>query len=832
MHLPAILALGLAALALTPADAPAANKIKWLVHGGKCNPPRKQKAELAVASPSDVTPLGCCPNLPAPGSGEDQKTRPNVILFVSDDQGECHYGQAGSCRSVKTGADIPAPSTPNLDALAAYGTVFPIAHNTSSWCFPSLNTIVTGRYQRDWKADRNGYIEGEVPTIAKMLRRLTGVALPDRLAVTATSDPDSLDVVGGYCTLRAGKFALGDDGFNAETTAHHNLARVPCEFGGSESTPKCGADRSNAQVKDIQALQGVYEFIDQMVYEEASVLHAQRFFVWYAPRLPHTPLTAAGRKGTLDEAREPIIHFLFGDLIGSSKLRKAGLRTGWYNESAPPPVDVFTESKGGSVYSMYGNVWWADDSVRAIWKFLHQLSQSHCRSTTTFRGQLPAKNNGAECSPGYTLTSGGVRDLWDNTVMLHLSDNGYQLPHSKHNFTENAFRTRIIVFDPGRSITCSSSGECGQGLACSDLGRCIPDGSYPRDPRLSAPEPLPRPVHPVRSSPALAHAVDIFRTVQGLAIDEPGNNTLEPSDCTEVEGQNSVECRGRDLRPFLFKDDASRPPPENLRPALCGHRTQKPDAATTDRYLLTRPGTVGRCVFGNPPSVEPPSAQLLHECTDDAECQESAQGTCVGGSAPGTSCAADPQCAGGVCKIVSGLCLGGYCQPNPPCVDDDVCTALGGGWRCALEEDRWCRVSRSDGAPPKLADVNTKCTPCSSSGDCGQYGTCTDGWCTNPTCPACVPQTLKLYVNGASDTAKTVLTDLFLEPDEVSDGVLSKTSSSPVARSISRNDSKYAGTISMLHQCINDWWGGRNGTQFARPAITTATCKQQFACGP
>jgi hypothetical protein len=60
--------------------------------------------------------------------------RPNVVLVISDDQGECHYGSAKECRSVQSGTPIPAPVTPAVDALAAAGTVFPVAHNTASWC--------------------------------------------------------------------------------------------------------------------------------------------------------------------------------------------------------------------------------------------------------------------------------------------------------------------------------------------------------------------------------------------------------------------------------------------------------------------------------------------------------------------------------------------------------------------------------------------------------------------------------------------------------------------------------------------------------------------------
>jgi len=102
------------------------------------------------------------------------RTRPNVILIISDDQGECHYGTAGECRSAQTGPPIPPASTPNLDVLAAYGTMFPIAHNTASWCFPSLNSLPTGRYQKSFNGSHD--LSGDFLTVPQVLRSLEGEA--------------------------------------------------------------------------------------------------------------------------------------------------------------------------------------------------------------------------------------------------------------------------------------------------------------------------------------------------------------------------------------------------------------------------------------------------------------------------------------------------------------------------------------------------------------------------------------------------------------------------------------------------------------------------------
>ena len=77
---------------------------------------------------------GLCPGTSDRCLPTATRTRPNVVLVISDDQGDCHYGTAGECRSVQTGTPIPPPRTPNLDVIAGYGTVFPIAHNTAAWC--------------------------------------------------------------------------------------------------------------------------------------------------------------------------------------------------------------------------------------------------------------------------------------------------------------------------------------------------------------------------------------------------------------------------------------------------------------------------------------------------------------------------------------------------------------------------------------------------------------------------------------------------------------------------------------------------------------------------
>ena len=62
--------------------------------------------------------------------------RPNIILFVSDDHGTDAIGAYGNTKI----------KTPNLDKLAAEGTVFTNAYCTSASCAASRSVILTGLF--------------------------------------------------------------------------------------------------------------------------------------------------------------------------------------------------------------------------------------------------------------------------------------------------------------------------------------------------------------------------------------------------------------------------------------------------------------------------------------------------------------------------------------------------------------------------------------------------------------------------------------------------------------------------------------------------------------
>lgn len=78
-------------------------------------------------------------------SGATNKSRPNVIVLVSDDLG---YGDLG----FQGGRDL---KTPHLDALAKSGVRFTNAYVTGPVCGPTRAGLVSGRYQQRHSYDSN-----------------------------------------------------------------------------------------------------------------------------------------------------------------------------------------------------------------------------------------------------------------------------------------------------------------------------------------------------------------------------------------------------------------------------------------------------------------------------------------------------------------------------------------------------------------------------------------------------------------------------------------------------------------------------------------------------
>jgi arylsulfatase A-like enzyme len=137
----------------------------------------------------------------------DHDTRPNIILFFSDELDPEYLGAYGG--------DIP---TPHLDQLASRGIRFEEAYVASSMCTPSRFALLTGKYPgrcihpdflKAYPQDQpyviawNTFLEGNLPTISSILSEngyFTGMAgkwhtgkLPEHVKLPSFSDGDDPD---------------------------------------------------------------------------------------------------------------------------------------------------------------------------------------------------------------------------------------------------------------------------------------------------------------------------------------------------------------------------------------------------------------------------------------------------------------------------------------------------------------------------------------------------------------------------------------------------------------------------------------------------------------
>jgi len=190
--------------------------------------------------------------------------KPNIILLVGDDQGYPYFGFMG--------ADYV--QTPNMDKLAASGTLFTEGYVPQNHCRPSLQTLMTGTLPIDYEeAVANLINEKNIPEDSIVgfkhhaMRHFE--TLPRILAKA------------GYKSFQGGKwweFNYQNGGFDEGMTKGWKKGDKAnnewfLQFMGGEGRKLARA-----------TMQPVYDFV------EAN--KEQPFFIWFAPELPHYPFDA------------------------------------------------------------------------------------------------------------------------------------------------------------------------------------------------------------------------------------------------------------------------------------------------------------------------------------------------------------------------------------------------------------------------------------------------------------------------------------------------------------------------------------------------------------
>jgi len=199
---------------------------------------------LALAGPA------CGPDAPVEPQGP-----PNIVVVVADDQSWRDYGFMGSSIA----------RTPNLDTLAASGTVFTHGFTTASACRPSLRSLLTGlEPQRLWALERT--------------LRARNVPFPEQATIRAVDTLPRLLGEHGYATFQGGKHWEGEHsiaGFDAGTAEGFDAERAGRDGVLYELSGGPGNELGRGSMAPL------LDFV--------TAHREERFFVWFAPLLPHTP---------------------------------------------------------------------------------------------------------------------------------------------------------------------------------------------------------------------------------------------------------------------------------------------------------------------------------------------------------------------------------------------------------------------------------------------------------------------------------------------------------------------------------------------------------------
>jgi hypothetical protein len=497
-----------------------------------------------------------------------------VILFLSDDEGYCHYGFMGpACRTGETGLTVPVPVTPNLDRLALQpqsqgrARLFEVTIANSAYSPTARQTLQTGQLLKD-NNDPN---------------------VPQRFLPALLRAPDGPP----YCTYGGGGKVGSKDapgvGFDAYNKSRA-LGKTPCVAApcapACDDPPRCSADQSvfppsaaDRNPLDFMASMLVGPRLDGALDPSTTYTLAQPFFLWYGTSLPHVPHKPPA---VIEDRLHPPApaDYLFGESFANPGQPR-------FPFAAPLYAPAFDRAVERHHPGLYGMIWWGDDGLKHLRDFLEGVRVWNAAGTAAV-------------------------SLWERTVVIYTADHGNDLPRAKRQFTQNGYRTVTIVHDGSLPPSAAPTRVEQELTHAVDLMPTVLDYAGHPVPPLPGRSLRPYlgaspPAAPLRDTVCM-HESRGFHETQGRAIrTRPGTvgRCVPPSgpgcaaDADCAAGQ--VCLLGSCASGALCMEDPDCPAGE-----ACGWRAQK------------------WCRYGHHPLLEaavpPPDRQPATPCATDADC--------------------------------------------------------------------------------------------------------------------------------------------------------------------------------------------------------------------
>lgn len=310
--------------------------------------------------------------------------RPNLLYIHSDQHNPAVIGCYGD----------PLVQTPNLDSLAAQGTLFTNVYCPSPVCVPSRMSMLAGQYPSDIEVWTNSHIlDSGIPTFAHAM----GAAgyHPVLIGRMHGLGPDQLH---GYAER-----LVGDHGGNypGSGTAPKNLRG---------SLQQSGPGQSSYQVHDEDVTAATVNYLDQLGVQKRAGLSAEPFCLSVGFMLPHSPYVAR---------RED--YELYQDVM-----------------TLPRHPEPFSDA----LHPYFK--WWRE------WGGLIDVPESEILSARTAYWALVTR---MDAMIGEILTALRKNNLADNTLIIYSSDHGDQVGEHglwmKRTFYEPSVKVPAILSWPG-----------------------------------------------------------------------------------------------------------------------------------------------------------------------------------------------------------------------------------------------------------------------------------------------------------------------------------------------------------------------------------------------